>query len=48
MDSIPARKDQVGLGLDSMQERAYLIGGDFSVTSQPGQGTVIEVLAPLS
>jgi PAS domain S-box-containing protein len=42
------KKSQVGLGLDSMQERAYLIGADFSVTSQPGQGTAIEVLAPLS
>jgi len=42
------KKSQVGLGLDSMRERAYLIGADFSVSSQPGQGTVIEVLAPLS
>jgi PAS domain S-box-containing protein len=42
------QKRQVGLGLDSMQERAYLIGGDFWVESQPGIGTVIEVLAPLS
>jgi len=42
------KKSQVGLGLDSMKERAYLIGADFSVSSQPGQGTVIEVLAPLS
>ena len=41
------KTDKVGLGLDSMKERAYLIGGDFSVTSYPGQGTVIEVLAPL-
>jgi PAS domain S-box-containing protein len=45
----PAQKtSQVGLGLDSMKERAYIIGGDFSAKSQPGQGTVIEVLAPLS
>ena len=45
----PAQKtNKVGLGLDSMKERAYLIGGDFSAKSQPGQGTVIEVLAPLS
>jgi PAS domain S-box-containing protein len=45
----PGRKtSQAGLGLDSMKERAYLIGADFSVTSQPGDGTVIEVLAPLS
>ena len=38
----------VGLGLDSMKERAYLIGADFSIESQPGGGTMIEVLAPLS
>ena len=45
----PGQKtSQVGLGLDSMKERAYLIRGDFSAQSQPGQGTVIEVLAPLS
>ena len=44
----PGQKRPVGLGLDSMQERAYLIGGDFWVESQPGEGTVIEVLAPLS
>jgi PAS domain S-box-containing protein len=36
-----------GLGLDSMEERAYLIGGDFSIESQPGQGAVIKVVAPL-
>ena len=42
------KRSTVGLGLDSMEERAYLIGGDFSAKSQPGQGTVIEVLAPLS
>jgi signal transduction histidine kinase len=39
---------QVGLGLESMKERAHLIGGDLSLTSHPGQGTVIEVRAPLS
>jgi len=41
-------KGKQGLGLNSMKERAYLIGGDFSIKSQPGQGTVIEVLVPLS
>ena len=41
-------KEKQGLGLDSMEERAYLIGGDFSIKSQPGQGTVIEVVVPLS
>ena len=45
----PAQKtSKVGLGLDSMKERAYLIRADFSAKSQPGQGTVIEVRAPLS
>ena len=41
-------KGKPGLGLDSMKERAYLIGGDFFIESQLGQGTVIEVQAPLS
>jgi signal transduction histidine kinase len=41
-------KGKQGLGLDSMKERAYLIGADFLVHSQPGHGTVIEVMAPLS
>ena len=41
-------QEKHGLGLDSMKERAYLIGGDFSIQSQPGQGTVIEVAIPLS
>ena len=39
-------KGKQGLGLDSMRERAYLIGGDFSIESQLGQGTVIEVIVP--
>jgi signal transduction histidine kinase len=41
-------KGKPGLGLDSMKERAYLIGGDFSIESHPGQGTLIEVIVPLS
>ena len=44
----PGQKSQAGLGLDSMAERVHLIGGDFWVKSEPGQGTAIEVLAPLS
>jgi PAS domain S-box-containing protein len=39
-------KKKGGLGLASMQERAHIIGGDFSIQSQPGQGTIIEVVAP--
>jgi PAS domain S-box-containing protein len=37
-----------GLGLASMKERTSLIGGSFSILSWPGNGTVIEVTAPLA
>ena len=40
-------KEKQGLGLDSMKERAHLIGGSFHIKSKPGQGTEIEVLVPL-
>jgi signal transduction histidine kinase len=34
------------LGLVGMQERAALFGGEFSVSSRPGQGTLVEVIIP--
>jgi PAS domain S-box-containing protein len=37
-----------GLGLVSMRERARLVGGEFSIQSQPSQGTRIEVRVPLA
>ncbi|HEY9383708.1 MAG TPA: sensor histidine kinase [Gemmatimonadales bacterium] len=37
-----------GLGLIAMQERAALAGGRFELSSQPGQGTRIEVGFPLA
>jgi len=36
-----------GLGLASMEERVRLIRGSLSIYSEPGQGTTIEVRAPL-
>jgi signal transduction histidine kinase len=36
-----------GLGLVSMRERIHLIGGEFTIVSQPGSGTKIEAKAPL-
>ena len=36
-----------GLGLSSMRERAQLVQGDFSITSRPGQGTVVHIRVPL-
>jgi signal transduction histidine kinase len=36
-----------GVGLDSMRERALLIGARISVESEPGGGTRVEILIPL-
>jgi signal transduction histidine kinase len=44
----PARaKKKGGLGLASMKERVHLIQGSITVRSKPGQGTEINVRAPL-
>ena len=37
-----------GFGLLGMRERAELVGGDFEVTSAPGEGTRIRVRVPLA
>jgi signal transduction histidine kinase len=36
-----------GLGLISMEERARLVNGKYSVLSQPGKGTTVELFVPL-
>jgi PAS domain S-box-containing protein len=36
-----------GLGLVSMQERTHLVGGEFSIKSEPGRGTTISAWVPL-
>lgn len=36
-----------GLGLISMQERAHLCGGGFSIKSLPGRGTLVEARMPV-
>ncbi len=36
-----------GLGLRGMQERAYTLGGDFSMQTAPGKGTTIIVRVPV-
>jgi two-component system, NarL family, sensor kinase len=46
-DVVEARK-RGGLGLISMEERVRLVNGKFSIRSQPGSGTVVEVFVPLS
>jgi signal transduction histidine kinase len=37
----------VGMGLDSMRERAGSLNGDFSIESEPGEGTKIVVTFPV-
>lgn len=41
-------RGQAGLGLASMEERARLLGGRFTVTSTPGAGTTVHVLIPIA
>ena len=40
-------KGKGGLGLISMEERVRLVGGKFTINSQPGEGTAVEVFVPL-
>jgi signal transduction histidine kinase len=46
-DSVEVR-EKPGLGFSSMRERARLIHGDLSISSQPERGTVINVRVPLT
>lgn len=42
-----AVKGKGGLGMISMEERVRLVNGTFTIQSQPGQGTAVEVFVPL-
>jgi signal transduction histidine kinase len=41
-------RNKGGLGLVSMEERVRLVSGDFTIQSQPGKGTQVNVFVPLS
>ena len=43
-----ARRNQAGLGMISMGERARFVGGKLSVWSKPSMGTQVEATVPLS
>lgn len=43
---VRSRRAQCGLGLVGMEERIRALGGDFEVTTAPGQGTTIRVSLP--
>jgi signal transduction histidine kinase/ABC-type uncharacterized transport system substrate-binding protein len=40
-------RNRIGLGIQSMRERARLVGGQFEIHSEPEKGTRIEVCVPL-
>ena len=42
-----AVRSEPGLGLSGMEERARLVQARLTVTSAPGQGTLVEVRVPL-
>jgi two-component system sensor histidine kinase UhpB len=37
-----------GLGIVGMRERAALLGGTVSISSRPGQGTIVEAILPIA
>ena len=41
-------KNQIGIGLQSMEERVWRVGGIMRVETGPGDGTVISVSLPLT
>jgi signal transduction histidine kinase len=40
------RRKARSFGMLGMRERAFVLGGEFNVTSTPGKGTVVEALIP--
>jgi signal transduction histidine kinase len=46
MTLMPELYAQQGYGLNNMRERARAIGGQFQITSKPGDGTHIVVVLP--
>jgi signal transduction histidine kinase len=46
MQDLPEQHAQQGFGLSNMQERAHAIGGEWAISSRPGEGTRIDVRVP--
>lgn len=43
-DNLPA--DQAGMGLQNINKRAAIVGGEATIVSQPGQGAQITIIIP--
>jgi PAS domain S-box-containing protein len=43
---VPDDGRRTGIGLIGMRERAQILGGQFSVTTAPGEGTLVEIHVP--
>ncbi len=43
-----AAQRPTGLGINGMRERAALLGGTLTISSQPGRGTTVEAVLPVS
>jgi len=39
--------EERGMGLIGMEERVSRLGGEFSVTSEPARGTVVQAVLPI-
>jgi signal transduction histidine kinase len=45
--SVAAPRKQGSFGLTGLRERAFLLGGDVTLESAPGQGTTVEMRIPV-
>jgi signal transduction histidine kinase len=44
----PQARQEIGLGLQSMHERAAAVGGKLFIESRPGQGASVRLVAPIA
>jgi signal transduction histidine kinase len=48
IDNLNGTTEQGGFGLTGMKQRARLLGGTLEITSNEGQGTLIEARIPIT
>jgi signal transduction histidine kinase len=45
---VKLRQEEIGFGYKTMRERAETIGGELSIQSAPGEGTILNIHVPIS